>query len=152
MSSTDARPNTISPETMATLLAQVQAELAGVKAEMAAKIASLEDALTGLAHENALLKRRLYGNRTERSHTSELQLSLGDLLASETALQAELDAAVAKAEDAAPAPTTPAEPGKPRPHGRRDLLASKLPRILLEIDHEELEARGCRRIGYRPSA
>ena len=151
MSPTDARPSTISPETLATLLAQVQAELAGVKAEMAAKVASLEDALTGLAHENALLKRRLYGNRTERSHTSELQLSLGDLLASETALQAELDAAVAKAEDAAPAPTTPAEPGKPRPHGRRDLLASKLPRILLEIDHEELEARGCRRIGYEES-
>jgi transposase len=141
----------MSSETMATLLAQVQAELAGVKAEMGAKVASLEDALTGLAHENALLKRRLYGNRTERSHTSELQLALGDLLAGEATLQAELDAAVGKADDAAPAPDEPQAPGKPRPHGRRDLLASKLPRILLEITHEELEARGCRRIGFEES-
>src|SRR5690348_12418245 len=117
----------MSPETMATLLAELQAELAGVKAEMGAKVSSLEDALTGLAHENALLKRRLYGNRTERSHTSELQLALGDLLAGETALQTELDAAIAKAEDAAPAATIPSQPGKPRPHGRRDLRASALP-------------------------
>jgi hypothetical protein len=37
-------------------------------------VASLEDTIAGLAHENTLLKRRLFGYRTERSHTSELQL------------------------------------------------------------------------------
>ena len=102
MSSADTRTGTMSPETMAAMLTSLQAELAGVKAEMAAKVSSLEDALTGLAHENALLKRRLYGNRTERSHSSELQLTIGDLLADETKLQAELNAAVTKAEADAP--------------------------------------------------
>jgi transposase len=136
---------------MATLLAELQAELAGVKAEMGAKVSSLEDALTGLAHENALLKRRLYGNRTERSHTSEMQLALGDLLAGETALQAELDAAVGKAEDAAPAPASPSQPGKPRPHGRRDLRTSTLPVHVLEIRDRVLEERGCRLIGFEES-
>lgn len=54
----------MSPKVTAAMIAGLQAELEGVRAEMAAKVASLEDALTGLAHENALLKRRLYGNRT----------------------------------------------------------------------------------------
>jgi hypothetical protein len=61
------------------LIATLQSELVGLKAETAVKVASLEDTITELAHENALLKRRLYGNKTERSHTSELQLALGDL-------------------------------------------------------------------------
>ena len=151
MSSADTRTGTMSPETMAAMLTSLQAELAGVKAEMAAKVSSLEDALTGLAHENALLKRRLYGNRTERSHSSELQLTIGDLLADETKLQAELNAAVTKAEADAPPADDPNPPGKPRPHGRRNLFASKLPRILVEILHEELEERGCRRIGFEES-
>jgi hypothetical protein len=60
----------------------LQAEFVAFKAEMAAKVASLEDTIANLAQENALLKRRLFGNRTERSHTSEVQLALGDLFAS----------------------------------------------------------------------
>jgi transposase len=139
----------MSPKATAAMVAGLQAELAGVKAEMAAKVASLEDALTGLAHENALLKRRLYGNRTERSQTSEFQLAIGDLLAGETRLQAELATAVAKADEAAPPPVAP--PGKPRPHGRRDLSTSTLPRVPVEILHAELEASGCRRIGFDES-
>lgn len=140
----------MSAKTLAAMVAGLQAELAGARAEMAAKVASLEETLTDLAHENALLKRRLYGKRTERSHTSELQLTIGDLLASETKLQVELDAAVTKATDAAPPAEQP--PGKPRPHGRRNLFASKLPRCLIEIVDEELEARGCRRIGFEESS
>jgi len=95
----------MSAEETATLLATLQSELVGLKAETAIKVASLEDTITELAHENALLKRRLYGNKTERSHTSELQLALGDLLASEAQLQKDLDAAVEKAKgDAEPEP------------------------------------------------
>ena len=63
-------------------------------AAMAAKVAALEDSLTNLAHENALLKRRLFGSKTERGRTSELQLALGDLLAVEAKLQATLGASV----------------------------------------------------------
>jgi hypothetical protein len=63
------------------LLATLQSELVGLKAETAAKVASLEATIASLAHDNTLLKRRLYGNKTERRYASELQLALGDLLA-----------------------------------------------------------------------
>ena len=67
MTATDA--NTMSAEAVAAMINALQAELDGVKSEMGAKVASLEESVTGLAHENALLKRRLYGKKTERSHT-----------------------------------------------------------------------------------
>jgi transposase len=139
----------MSTDESATLLATLQSELVGLKAETDAKVASLEDTIANLAHENALLKRRLFGNKTERSHTSELQLALGDLLAGEAALQKELDAAVAKAKD--DAGPDPKKRERPAPSGRRDLFASNLPRCLVEILDEELEAQGCRRIGFEES-
>jgi len=139
------------PEELANLLAVLQSELVGVKAQMGAKVASLEETIANLAHENALLKRRLFGNKTERSHTSEAQLVFGDLLATEERLQKELDEAVAKAKEAAgeQQPGTPGERKKPK--GRRDLLASNLPHCQVEILDEELEAKGCRRIGFEES-
>jgi hypothetical protein len=82
-------------------LSALQSELIGVKAALGAKVASLEDTVANLAHENLLLKRRLFGNKTERSHTSEMQLGLGDLLAAEARLQKELDAAVTAAKQGA---------------------------------------------------
>jgi hypothetical protein len=133
-------------ENLATQLAALQAELVVVKAETAAKVASLEDTIANLAHENALLKRRLYGNRTERSQTSKMQLALGDLLAGETQLQKDLDDAVEKAKDAVEPEPKPAGP-RATPEGRRDLSVSKLPRVLMEIFDEQREASGCRRIG-----
>lgn len=141
-------------EGTAKLLTALQAELVAMKAETTAKVASLEDTIANLAHENALLKRRLYGNKTERSHTSEAQLALGDLLAGESQLQKDLNAAVAKAEaDIEPEPTQPSGPRDgAKPKGRRDLFASKLPRYVVEILHEELESKGCRRIGFDDSA
>ena len=44
------------------------------------QIASLRETMLNLTHENQLLKRRIYGNKTERTQTSEFQLALGDLL------------------------------------------------------------------------
>ena len=100
----DSNPATMAAEDLATQLAALQAELVAIKAETTAKVASLEETIGNLAHENALLRRRLYGNKTERSRTSELQLALGELLAGEAKLQGELDteldAAVGKAKDA----------------------------------------------------
>jgi len=138
-------------EDLATQLAALQAELVAIKAESTAKVASLEETIGNLAHENALLKRRLYGNKTERSGTSELQLALGELLTGEAKLQGELDAAVGKAKDAVEPEPKPAPAPRATPKGRRDLSVSKLPRVLIEILDEEREASGCRRIGFEDS-
>ena len=142
------QPDAMSTEMMAATIAGLQAE----RAEMAAKVAALEESLTDLAHENALLKRRLFGSKTEKSQTSELQLALGDLLAAEAKLQADLDESVEKAKDAAPKPGPSEGKGKARPHGRRDLLASKLPRVPVEIRDPALEARGARLIRFEDSS
>ncbi len=130
----------------------VSATIAALQAEILAKdakVAALEESLTNLAHENALLKRRLFGTKTERSQTSELQLALGDLLATEAKLQADLDASVENAKDAAPKPESPE--GKARPHGRRNLFASNLPRVPVEIRDAALEAQGARLIRFEDS-
>lgn len=119
----------MSTEVMAATIAGLQAE----RAEMAAKVAALEETLTDLAHENALLKRRLFGTKSERGYTSELQLALGDLLATEAKLQADLDASIEGANGASPKPAPSRDKGKARPHGRRNLDASKLPRVPVEI-------------------
>ncbi len=144
----------MSTEVMAATIAALQAEMVAKdaeRAEMAAKVASLEESLTDLAHENALLKRRLFGSKTERFRTSELQLALGDLLAAETKLQADLDASVEKAKDATPTPEPAEGNGKPRPHGRRNLFASNLPRVPVEIRNAVLEADGARLIRFEDS-
>jgi len=137
------------------LVTALQSELVGMKAEMGAKVASLEETIANLAQENMLLKRRLFGNKTERSHTSEAQLALSDLLAGEARLQQELDAAVAKAKEEAGAESNP--PGdaskRPKPKGRRNLFASNLPRFPVEILDAELENDPLyRRIGFDDSA
>ena len=76
------------------MVSALQSELVGVKAHVTRR--SMRDRLAGgddrqPGAREQLLKRRLYGNKTERSHTSELQLALGDLLATEARLQKELD-------------------------------------------------------------
>jgi transposase len=147
----ETRRATFSAEEAAGLLAALQSELVGTKAKMA----SLEETIANLAQENMLLKRRLFGNKTERSHTSEAQLALGDLLAEEARLQQELDAAVDKAKEEAGADSkAPANPGeRPKPKGRRNLFASNLPRYPVEILDEELEGNPLyRRIGFEDSA
>ena len=111
---------------------------------------ALRETIVALTHENQLLKRRIYGNKTERLKTSELQLSLGDLLDAEKQLQKELDEAVANAHAGSKAdgetPKTPAEKQPAKPKGRRDQLESDLPRVLLEICDEDLE-KTAKRIG-----
>jgi hypothetical protein len=82
-------------------------------------------------------QRRIYGNKTERTNRSELQLSLGYLLATEEQLQKQLDEAVAKAREEGKqgdgAATPPSNKPKATPKSRRDLLASHLPRVPLEL-------------------
>jgi hypothetical protein len=105
-----------------------------------------------LTHENVILKRRLFGNKMERTRTNEMQLTLGDLLDCEKELQKELEKATAAAREAAAEQANgSSEPGnetKPsKPKGRRDLSASSLPKVPVEIIDPELEKRG-KRIGH----
>ncbi len=70
----------IPPETakLVSALAERDAAIASRQALIASlqgTIAALESALTNHASENELLKRRLYGTKSERSGTSELQLA-----------------------------------------------------------------------------
>ena len=157
MSST--RPEDGQPEQrvaeLSSLLSALQLEVVGLKTrfvESETRNESLQETIINLTQENELLKRRLYGNKTERLGTTEQQLSLGNLLDAEKQLQRELNAAVAKAhggED--PDPKTSSEPkSTPKPKGRRDLSTSDLPRVLLQINDEELE-KTAKRIGYEES-
>lgn len=137
----------LSLEELADLVSTLQTEMLAVKTERDTKIDSLRDTIVNLAHENELLKRRLFGNKTERLHTSELQLALGNLLDDEKQLQKQLDSALTKTkaetEGGAPPPSEP----KAKPKGRRDLSTSDLPKVLLEILDEDLE-KSAKRIGW----
>jgi transposase len=135
----------LSPDEITSLLSTLQAEVVGLKtrfSESETRNEALEETIVNLTHENELLKRRIYGNKTERTGTSELQLTLGNLLDGEKQLQKELDAAVAKARGDDDAAEPPAASPRAKPKGRRDLLASGLPRVLFEIRDEELEKTG----------
>jgi len=131
------------------LVSALQTEVLGIKTrlnESETRNDSLQETVVNLAHENELLKRRLYGTKTERLRTSENQLALGDLLNDEKQLQKQLDEALAKAksetgESNDPAPAPPPPP-KAKPKGRRDLLSSDLPRILVDLRDPKLEQTG----------
>jgi len=132
----------LSADDLATLVSTLHSEMLGIKTrlnERDVQVDSLQETIVNLAHENDLLKRRLFGNKTERLHTSENQLALGNLLDDEKRLQKQLDAAVAKTKEAdANSPPSTATP-KAKPKGRRDLLSSDLPRFLIDIRDPKLE-------------
>jgi transposase len=147
-----AKP-TLSPAELTALISTLQVELVGLTSRVTEKetqIDSLRETVLNLTHENELLKRRIYGNKTERSQTSELQLALGNLLDDEKQLQKQLNEAVAAARKADESSDAEAEKAKPKPKGRRDLLASHLPRMAIEILDEELE-QTAKRIGFEDS-
>ncbi len=145
------------PQDVATLereVAERDALIASLRMTIASfegQVAALQSALVNHATEIELLKRRLFGPRSERGGTSELQLLLGDMLAQQAALQKQLDDALAKkreGEEAKPPPPPPA--ARPKPKGRRDLSASSLPTIVVDLTDPKLAKKG-RLIGYDES-
>lgn len=134
----------LSLEELAAFVSTLQAEML----QRDTKIDSMQETIVNLSHENELLKRRLFGNKTERLRTSEHQLALGTLLDDEKQLQKQLDAAVAATKAAGEASAPPAPPAaKAKPKGRRDLSTSDLPKVLLEILDEDLE-KSAKRVGW----
>jgi transposase len=155
--SSDRGVATLSLADVAAAVSALQIELVGVKSQMReseAQNASLRETIVHLTHENQLLKRRLFGNKTERTQTSELQLALGSLLDEEKQLQKQLDEAVSNAalagKEGDSTPSHPSKKTKAKPTGRRDLLASGLPQVPLELLDAELE-KTAKRIGFEQS-
>ena len=121
----------MSASELSAILSAMQVELAGLKSSIGERDAqndSLRETILNLTHENELLKRRIYGNKTERARTSEMQLTLGDLLDAEKRLQKQLDDAVAKTRADSNVESPPNEKERTKPKGRRDLSTSDLPR------------------------
>jgi transposase len=130
------------------LQASLQSELVSLKLQ----IQSLHETIGNLTQENDLLRRRLLGNKTERSHTSEMQLTLGNLLEVQKALQEQLDEAVRKAAEEAEHNGGAGDTSAKRKHGggRPKLDASNLPRTIVEIKDATLEETA-QRIGFDDS-
>jgi hypothetical protein len=122
---------------------QVIAALQLTLLSLQGQIEALQRSLVSLGSENTLLKRRLFGAKSERRGTSELQLTLGDLLDQQKALQKQLDDLTRPEDEPAP-PLEPPRPPTPRPKpkGRRDLSASTLPKVVVEIPDAKLAAQG----------
>ena len=119
------------------------------------QIAALQSTLVNYANDVELYKRKLFGTKSERGGTSELQLTLGALLDQQVVLQKQLEALVAQQNDGSPAqPATATDPDsvKPKvsPKGRRDLSASTLPRVVVDITDAKLAQLG-KLIGYEES-
>jgi transposase len=137
-----------------TLLQMQNAALQHDKTALTLQKESLRATITQLRHEIALFHKRLYGHRTEKSGTAEMQLMLGDLLKTEAELQRQLDAQVEAARNAAgnngnDDSKTPTPRNKPT--GRRDLSASNLPQVVVVFDDAVLEAQGCTVVGVEES-
>lgn len=136
--------------------------LRDVVASLEGKNAALESALINHASEIELLKRRLFGPRSERTGTSELQLTFDEMGVDDTKLQAELAAATSSGEEQpdAEGAAKPDSNGGERPtgqrgnraapKGRRDLSVSKLPKVVVEFTDPELASKG-RLIGFDES-
>jgi hypothetical protein len=69
--------------------------MVAIKTERDTQVSLLQERIRNLAHENELLKRRLFGNKTERLHTGEHQLALGNLLDDQKQLQKQLNVSAA---------------------------------------------------------
>ena len=154
------------PSSIEAALASLQAQVESLQAQLDAA----HQVIANLTHENMILKRRLFGNSTERMNTVEAQLSFGDIVQDQAALDEALEQAAADAADDAAGEQKPAgeeadnEAGaqsagggdgppsgkRGSGRGRRDLSKSDLPREIIEISDKELEQQG-KRIGYEDS-
>jgi transposase len=150
----------IASEQQRVLVEERVAALHLLNTQLEGRIAALESALINTTSEYELLKRRLFGVKSERTQTNELQLMLGDLLQEQARLQHQLDeltkrdgkgaegeAAVVHGDEPA---SPPAPPPRGKPSGRRDLKVSSLPIISIELTDPKLEESG-QRMGFEES-
>lgn len=124
------------------------ATLLGLVKTHEGKISALHSSLLSTIAENELLKRKLYGTKSERTNTSEFQLLLAGLFPENAALREQLEAALSPGDPSKSGQPAKAEDDetkkRPRatPKGRRDLSASNLPKITCDIEDPELAKQG----------
>ena len=130
--------------TIASLREQIKLisdELTTVKGQNEA----LQQTVTAYACENDLLKRRLFGTKSERTNTSEFQLILQGLLPEDEKLRKQFEKELAPGNTPEggdkPKPDPERKP-RPKPTGRRNLALSNLPRITVNIENAELAKQG----------
>ena len=128
------------------------AALRDTQTQLEGRIAALESSLVNHASENEWLKRQLFGVKSERSGTNELQLTLGDLLAEQEELRKQLDKLINESEATGGGSGDAASKAKekPKPKGRRNLELSKLPKVVVDLTDPELE-KTSKVIGYEES-
>jgi transposase len=149
-------------------LEQTKRELEQTKSELERTKGDLEKirhAYRRVLEELALMRKRLFVAKSERKDTTAEQLVLEGLLAEASLLERALEAAEQaqqaqqKEQAGQQAPETPAAPEPPKkedeprskPKGRRNLEASKLPVVRVEITDPQLEGRA-ERIGFEESS
>ena len=130
---------------IATLREQV-ATLEGRNESLENKLSMLQSTLNNYVAENDLLKRRLFGTKSERTNTSEFQLVLNGLFPEAQELQKQYEQMLCSGNDperegSEPKPEPEKKP-RPKPKGRRDLSVLDLPRINVDIDDPELAKQG----------
>ncbi len=124
-------------------LAKLVAAQRELIASLQGKNAALESALINHADEIALLKRKLFGARSERGGTHELQLLLGEILTDEAVLQKHLDELREQGSDGGDSEKEDKKSkDRPKPKGRRDLSLSTLPKVVIDLTDPELAAKG----------
>lgn len=114
------------------------------------KLSALQSTLLATIAENELLKRRLFGTKSERTNTSEFQLLIAGLFPENEALRDALTGALTPGDSGNDGDDGDAKTGRdekekkprPTPKGRRDLSASDLPKIVCKIEDEELAKQG----------
>jgi hypothetical protein len=133
---------------------EVIASLRAIVTSLEGQTNALQSALVTHATELELLRRKLYGTKSERTNTDEFQLLLEGIFGETTALQRHLDDAQRERDGQAggdgDAPQGNAPKDRPKPKGRRNLSASKLPRVTVDISDAELAITG-RFIGWDES-
>jgi transposase len=126
------------------------ASLREIVQSLEGKNTALNSSLLAYIAENDLLKRRLFGTKSERTNTSEIQLLLAGLFPEDAALRKQLEEALTPGNSGAADDGEPAKTGsgskdnnpRAKPKGRRDLAASDLPRITVDLDDPALAEKG----------
>jgi transposase len=141
VSKTHHAEESLSPPALPADVATLQAENVQLRAEMVAQHEALQTVITGLKDEVQILLRRLYGNRTERTNTTETQFAFELFVKDEKELQKKLEDVQSLANKIAKDAGISDPGGKSKPRGRRNLEQSNLPRIEVEVPDPEFEGK-----------